>query len=189
MAYSEYEKRRILFWHSKGLRSPSIMKRMHQEGLTCTRQGIYNFLRRYIEFGTMNRKTGSGGRSKVVQAVKNIVEGQMQEDDETTAVQLKEILKKHGYHLSLSTILRCRKSLGWSFRGTSYCQMIRDQNKEKRLLWAREHLHEDFGNVIWTDETTVQMESHRRYCCRKKSQKPRYKPKYVAMQKYDFLFL
>ena len=181
MVYSEYEKRGILYWHSKGLRSPSIMKRMHQEGLTCTRQGIHNFLRRYMELGTINRKTGSGGRSKTVQEVKNIVESQMQEDDETTAMQLREILKKHGYHLSLSTILRCRKSLGWSFRGTSYCQMIREQNKEKRLLWAQNNLHEDFGNVIWTDETTVQMESHRRYCCRKKTQKPRYKPQYVAI--------
>lgn len=103
----------------------------------------------------------------------------MQLDDETTAVQLREILKKKGYTLSLSTILRCRKRLGWSFRGSSYCQMIRDENKVKRLNWAKDHLNDDFKDVIWSDETTVQMESHRRFCCRKKSQKPRYKPQYV----------
>ena len=150
--------------------------------LTCTRQGIHNFFRRYLELGTINKKTGSGERSKVVQEVKNIVEGQMQEDDETTAVQLKAILKKHGYHLSLSTILCCRKSLGWSFRGTSYCQMI-------QMIREQNNLDEDFGDVIWTDDTTVQMKSHRLYCCRKKSQKPRYKPRYVAIQNSTLIFL
>ena len=34
-----------------------------------------------------------------------------------------------------------------------------------------------FKDVIYTDETTVQMETHRRTCCYKRGQKPRYKPK------------
>ena len=34
-----------------------------------------------------------------------------------------------------------------------------------------------FDNVIWSDETSVQMEPHRRFCWRKKGQKPRYKPR------------
>lgn len=37
--------------------------------------------------------------------------------------------------------------------------------------------NDDFHDVIWSDETTVQLESHRRFCCRKKGQKPRYKPR------------
>ena len=32
-------------------------------------------------------------------------------------------------------------------------------------------------DVIYTDETTVQIETHQRTCCKKKGQKPRYKPK------------
>ena len=32
-------------------------------------------------------------------------------------------------------------------------------------------------SYIYTDETTVQIETHRRTCCYKKGQKPRYKPK------------
>ena len=31
-------------------------------------------------------------------------------------------------------------------------------------------------NVIWSNETTVQLESHQCFCCRKKGQKPHYKP-------------
>ena len=57
-------------------------------------------------------------------------------------------------------------------------RLIRQQNKEKRLRWARENLHDDFADIVWSDETTVQFETHRRFCCRKKGkdQKPRYKP-------------
>ena len=53
-------------------------------------------------------------------------------------------------------------SSGWTFRGSAYCQLIRDVNKEKRLEWALQYKND---KVIYTDECTVQMESHRRFCC------------------------
>ena len=58
--------------------------------------------------------------------------------------------------------------------------MIRSVNKQKRFEWALKHQHEadtGFGNVIWTDETTIQLETHRRFCCRKIGQRPRNKPR------------
>ena len=33
----------------------------------------------------------------------------------------------------VSMVLRCRTYLGWTFRGSSYCQLIRHENKQKRL--------------------------------------------------------
>jgi len=57
--------------------------------------------------------------------------------------------------------------------------MIRDINKEKRLGWAREHLGDLFDDMIFTDETSIQMETHGFFCCRKQGQAPRLKPKYV----------
>ena len=35
-----------------------------------------------------------------------------------------------------------------------------------------------FDNVIWSDECTVQMESHRQFACRKQREAPRPKPRY-----------
>ena len=64
----------------------------------------------------------------------------MRADDETTAVQLRAKLIAKGYSLTLSTLLRCIKSLGWMFRGSAYCQMIREANKAKRLEWATRYL-------------------------------------------------
>ena len=57
-----------------------------------------------------------------------------------------------------------------------YWQMIREVNKEKRLKWAKVNQDTTFENVTFTDETTVQMETHRRTCC-KWRYKSRYKPK------------
>ena len=61
----------------------------------------------------------------------------MRLDDETTATQLHELLTHNGISLSLRTILRCREQLGWTFRGSAYCQLIRDVNKQKRLDWGQ----------------------------------------------------
>ena len=124
-------------------------------------------LKRFEEYGTIQRLPGSGRPSKVTATVKAIVDQEIRRDDETTAVQLYTILKHKGIDISLATILRARQSLGWTFRGSAYCQLIREVNKRKRWLWAHVHKYDNFNNVIWTDECSVQMETHRRHSCRK----------------------
>ena len=108
----------------------------------------------------------------------------MREDDETTAKELREKLTTEGHSLSLSSTLRCRRELGWIVRGSAYCQMIREANKAKRLEWARQFVHEaetGFLDVLYSDETSIQMESHRRFCCRKVGEPPKNKPRYIHM--------
>ena len=50
----------------------------------------------------------------------------MQADDETTARELVE--KLQGLDISMSS-MKGRRSLGWSHRGSAYCQLIRDVKK------------------------------------------------------------
>ena len=106
----------------------------------------------------------------------------MRQDDETSAVQLYHLLLQKGHPLSLRTILRCRKQLGWTFRGSKYCQLIRHTNKIKRLDWAKqnEDIMSKIEDIVWTDESTIQLETHRRFCCRKKGEPPKTKPRYVS---------
>ena len=178
MVFSEYKKLRILVHHRQGKhKAPTIAKLLRSEGLRASRQGVADFLKRYESRGTIKRKPGSGRPSKVTAEVKRIVEAQMRLDDETTATQLHALLNSHGYSLSLRTILRCRTSLGWTFRGSSYCQLIRNVNKEKRLEWAKENIGKEFEDVVWTDECSIQLSTHRRFCCRKKGERPKNKPR------------
>ena len=180
MVYSSYTKQRIVYYLTAfGMKPPTIRSKLREEGIRTSRQGIYKFTKLYQQRKTIARKSGSGRPSKVTREVKEIVEEQMRKDDETTARQLHKLLQDKGYNLSLRTIilLRCRTVLGWTFRGSSYCQLIRNGNKQKRLEWAVENTDLDFSDIIWTDESTIQLESHRRFCCRKIGEPPKNKPR------------
>ena len=116
----------------------------------------------------INRCPGSGRPSVITDEAKELIEAQMLRDDETTALQLHRYLTDRGFDISLRTVLCCRTSLGWTFRGSAYCQLIRNPNKVKRLAWARDHLGDGFDDVIWTDESTIQMETHDGFAAERK---------------------
>ena len=181
MVLSTYEKQRILYYHRDKLLPSQILSALKVEGILTTRQTIARFIKRFIATGSMSRKEGSGRPSKITERVLELVERRMREDDETTAVQLHILLTACDISISLSTILRSRTQLGWTFRGSKYCQLIRSENKHKRFQWVFknfwEHLNNGFENVIWSDETTVQLESHRRHSYRKKGEQPTLKPR------------
>ena len=177
MLYSDYLKRRAMFFHAKGLSPPAIADALAEEGLVATRQGLAKFIRRFKETGSIKRCPGSGRPSKVTPEVKAVVEAQMREDDETTAVQLCALLRSKGYNISQSTILRSQSSLGWTFRGSAYCQMIRQVNKAQVPGVGPAVRARGFLDVVYTDETSIQLEAHRRFCCRKRGEPPRHKPR------------
>ena len=102
------------------------------------------FLKWYKENGTIARKPGCGVVSRPSPAIQIIIEQAMEEDDETTATQLQAKLANYGVYVSLATILRNRHLLGWIYRGSAYCQLIRSINKEKRLEWVHDHLQGHF---------------------------------------------
>ena len=178
MVFSTYTKLRIVHYQSKGFKPYTIANLIREnDGIVVTRHGVAKFLKVYAVTGTIERRPGSGRLSSITWKVKELVEAKMNEDDETTATQLHYMLLEEGIAISFRTILRCRTSLGWTFRGSAYCQLIRRANVEKRLQWAQDHESETFNDVIFTDETTVQLENHCRFCCRKEGQRPKPKPR------------
>ena len=181
MVLSTYKKQRIIYLYNLGYKSPTIKKLLQEEGVAVTRQSIHRFLRVYRETGTIKRREASGRPTKLTPTVRALVEQKMMEDDEITASQLHKYLIDNDHLGSLSTILRCRTSLGWTFRGSAYCQLIRSENKIKRLEWARQYLHEadsGFEDVVWTDESSIQVDTHKRFCYRKVGCAPKSKPRY-----------
>lgn len=178
MVLSSYSKQRILSLYWRGYKVSAIVECLVlEDGIMATKQGIRQFLKRYSHYKTIARKPGSGNPPKLSPAIQQIIENAMVQDDETTATQLQALLATHNVYVSLATIVRNRVILGWNYRGSAYCQLIRDVNKVKRLQWAQTYLQDSFDNVIWSDESTVQLETHRRLCYRKEGQKPRLKPR------------
>ena len=178
MVLSDYSKLRILsLWWRRHKVSTIVEYLVLEDGVKISKQGVRQFLNRYLYCLTISRKEGSGLNAKLSPAIQQVIENAVREDDETTATQLQAMLAAKDIFISLSTIVRNRLALGWSYRGSAYCQLIRGANKEKRLVWARAHLQDDFQDVIWSDETTVQLETHRRRCYRKDGEQPRPKPR------------
>ena len=183
MVFTCYTKQRILYYYLHGRRAPTIAK-LIREGVEVSRVGVAKFLAKFKETGCISRTPGSGRPLKLTGEIKTVVDEKKREDDETTAFQFHELLVASGFKISLRTVLRCQTSLGWTFRGSSYCQLIHTVNKAKRLQWDQHHLRDNFENVVWTDECTVQLETHRRFCCRKRGEPPRVKPRYTITYMY-----
>ena len=149
MVYSDYIKRRIVHHHSVGLGPSSIIQTLKEEGIVVSKAGVWGFLKKYRESGRIERSRGSGRTSLITEEIKSVVDAALEQDNETTA----KILEERGHKISISTILRCRRKLGWTYRGSAYCQLIREGNKVNRLAWAHEYIHEaetGFNNVIYT---------------------------------------
>ena len=52
MVFSTYKKLRIVFFHWK---APEIGKRLFQEGMMASRQGIHEFIKRFEATGSISR--------------------------------------------------------------------------------------------------------------------------------------
>ena len=103
------------------------------------------------------------------------------DDDELTSTKLRELLLEHWPELtvSLDTVKHYWIAQGWVCTHPHYCQLIRHINKRKRVVWCKEaqRSKDDFSDVIFSDECTVQLKQHGRLCFRKRKQPRKLKPR------------
>lgn len=78
-----------------------------------------------------------------------------------------------------------KEDTGRTSHGSRYCQLICNVNKEKRVQWGRDNLHTSFDDIVWTDESTIQLENNRTFSFRKVGsalkRKPRVKHPFKVM--------
>jgi len=60
--------------------------------------------------------------------------------DMSAVLLAKKIEEEFQLTASVTTVARFRRQLGWKQRLTRYCQLIRDANKEKRVVWCQQQL-------------------------------------------------
>lgn len=95
----------------------------------------------------------------------------------SSGYMLHEVLVHNGISVSLRTVVRCREQLGWTLRGSAYCQPIQEVNKGKQLKWDLQSRGNYFANVIYSDEASIQIETHQLLFYWKKGEKPKSKPR------------
>lgn len=84
----------------------------------------------------------------------------MSSNPEMTAICVKERLEKQcGVQVSKEWVCHIRRRLNWSAKNMKYGQLISHKNVKHRQNWCIEQLicREKFENVIFVDESTVEM--------------------------------
>ena len=128
---------RILSNHHSGKSYKEMVQCFASERHATTKVGVYECLKCYEEMRMISHASGSSQPSKTIAKSQRVIEEQMERDDRTTGKELQKLLSQNGIGVVSSTAVRWQTELGWTSKGTSYCQMIQDVNKEQRLEWAR----------------------------------------------------
>ena len=113
MVFSLYKKLSILYLELLGFKPPTIARLLKRRGWWQVGE----------ELPSLSNDTGRQASladdweavyrpSKITAEIKQNVEEHKRADNEMMAYQLHVLLKSKGYSLSLSTLLRCRTSLG-----------------------------------------------------------------------------
>lgn len=166
-----YAKNRIISLKKKGMQFNAIQRCLAEENLKCSRQAVSRIWRSYCISGNIDSKFGGGCTSILNDEHCQFMDMKLKENNELTGKELKGLIQQQfGLTASVRTVLRARKKIGWLYGKTRYCQMVSEKNKIARLEFANRCLEtgEDFENVIFTDETKIQLKSNVRRQCHKK---------------------
>jgi transposase len=171
---SDVSRQRIVNMKTKGMSFSTIRSKLIEEDdVVYSRQAISNFWHHYNSTGSIKPKHG-GGKKRILSEVHlEYIDKKMKENNELNGKELQQLLESEfQVQISVSTILKWRRNLGWKYGQTRYCQMITPQNREKRVIFARSCMENDesFDDVIFTDETKIQMSSNVHRQCYKKGE-------------------
>ena len=103
------------------------MNLLDREGIKTCRQTVWLFRIYYQRTASTKPLQKPGRLTKFTEAVQNIIDARMEDDNKTTTKELSEFITRSSsrmLHLR-STILRGQRALGWTSRGTAYCRLIR----------------------------------------------------------------
>ena len=174
-----YARERVVALHFSGKNVTQIKKMLECKGIKTSRSAVSLFLSRYQNTGSLRDAKRSGRKSKLQNEHVNFSDNALSENDELTSKELSEKLSTEcGIQVSATTVRRVRRNvLGWKTESARYCQFVRDPNKIKRLVFALKTITEKdtFEDVIFTDETSVQIEQYARICFRKDGTQPKRK--------------
>ena len=166
-----YARQRIVTLKQQGKTIIAIRSALEEEDIVCSRQSISAFWKTWLETSSLKGRHGGGCKRKLSQEHLDYMDTKLRENNELTGKELKSLIhEEFGLTVSLPTILRWRKNIGWVYAKTRYCQMVSAKNKPLRMEFAKKCLEEEdhFLDVIFTDETKIQLSSHVRYQCHKK---------------------
>ena len=140
-------------------------------GHKISRQGLLKFLkkRESVNYPIEDGKKGDPkvrlARRKFLPVHSQVLDLWLSKNKDLTARDVQRKFSRHmGVNFSIATIKFQRRHLDWTMKKKSYCQLISVRNKVARLNWCSEMLlaRETFSDVIFVDESNVEISSNAR---------------------------
>ena len=108
----------------------------------------------------------SGWPSVITESISKYLDRMLEDDREISAMELHRLIaKKFGKQIPAQMIRRfLRQKLQWVVVRTKVGPMISDKDKAKRMEFTQPCLtaKDSFDDVIWTDQSSVQLVKHTR---------------------------
>ena len=164
---------------SRTLSGNALLDALKEEGFVVSKSGVHYVLKKYRKDGILHDYQRSGRPMAIDSHTHECINLWLSENNELTINNM--LLKLHamGINVSKSSLGRAIKRMGWSARATRYCQLIREQNKLKRVEFCQLILRnrDNFSDVVFTDECMVQLVPAHRKIYHKKGEPRRFRPK------------
>lgn len=121
-------RRRVLFLHQSGHSISEIKKRLIEESIFISSQALFNLVRKHRETGKLIDLPRRARPRKLSQEMVTVLEEAWCDNDEMTARQARSLLveKWPNLQVSIPTIKRIRKQMGWVATRPHYCQLLRE---------------------------------------------------------------
>ena len=164
---SPYSRQRIVFLSQEGRSISQITELLRKEGIFTTKKTVSCWIFRWSSQSGLVDNPRVGRPSKITADIGKFIEESLKSDDELSSLELHRLVNRK-FHVSISApAIRyfIRKKLKWILVRNRFRPMISAANKERRLAFAREMIssRDTFDDVIWTDESTVQLSRHAKY--------------------------
>ena len=143
--------------------------------LKVPRSSVQTIVRKYKHHGTTQPSYRSGRRRVLSPRDERTLVRKVQINPRTTAKDLVKMLEETGTKVSISTVKRVLYRHNLKGRSARKKPLLQNRHKKARLRFATAHGDKDhtfWRNVLWSDETKIELFGHNdhRYVWRKKGE-------------------
>lgn len=126
-------RRRVVVLKQAGFSFTEIKKRLGEENIPISLQALHNLVKKYQAKNTLMDLPRHTMPRKLNPEMMAVLHQALLKDDELTARKARDLLLQHWptLQISLPTIRRVRKELGWVCTRPHYCQLIRDVSDDE----------------------------------------------------------
>lgn len=146
----------ILLLHEEGLSQVQIAKRV-----LCSRNGVQSTLKRFAETGSVENRPIPGRPRKIsVRSVRKLVRASLSNRKLSSLELAQGYNAEKKENISPSTVRRRLAEAGLRGCKARKKPYLSEKNRKARLEWAKNHRHwtvEDWANVLWSDETNIEV--------------------------------